>query len=186
MRPGDLDVIGPVQVVASGLTGFLQLKQGGVTPGWLDQTIQPSVDLRDWWFASRRVDELTLNIATSTSAITTVGIHSFNVGGVGNATVPQNNLWWIDWWEVACTTALAADIVNWSVVLANNSFTSTMTLTNPVQIGGGARVVTGHSQACTSRGIWAQPGDNLCFFVNDISSAGITFAQRVRATVLQI
>ena len=93
--------------------GLLQLKQLGKLPGNLNETVSGVIELRDWYMTARRVSSLSIfgsapsrNVATGNT-----GIQTLTVGGVA-ASVPNNEIWWIDQLEISGTFNAAGDTIH--------------------------------------------------------------------------
>lgn len=186
MLPGDLQTLGPVQIIPQGLMGLLQLKQTGLMPGWLAQSIQPTIDLRDWYFQSRRVDEFTLfngNVLTSPS-VTARGVYAFSVPA-GLAQVPGNQLWYVEHFSVFGGTAAVADVASFAPLIMNAQQNTFQQLGLPyIDLQAGTR--QRNFIAYASRPFWANPSDIFGLLAFDMSTAGIAFQGRLRVTVLPI
>lgn len=189
MRPGDLETLGPIQVVPPGLMGILQLKQTGTLPGWLAQSVQPIIELRDWYFQARRVDEQTLfgslPVTSPNLATGSIGIKSF-VTLVGNnpCQVPQNQTWFVENMTVFGATAAAADSLSFAcgIEAPQGSFEQLGNVFIDQLAGARQRTMFAYN----NRAFWAGPGDVFAVLVTDVVSAGIQAQCRLRATVLPI
>lgn len=92
-----LNTLGPVQLIAPGLMGLLQLKQYGRNPAELSQVIDPVLELRDWFMQARAQDIVSFaggQPLTNSIATGSVGWKSFLVGGA-TVQVPNNEWWWV-------------------------------------------------------------------------------------------
>lgn len=96
---------GPIQLIASGLLGFFQLKDQG-NPTVINDDVQPSLDLRDWYFIS----EMEAAGAAATAAINpgVVGYQNFTTPPAG-ITVPQNEIWYVTNFTISVALPLATD-----------------------------------------------------------------------------
>lgn len=193
MLPGELETLGPIQIIPQGLMGLLQLKQTGKLPGWLATSVQPTIDLRDWYMNSRRLDEFSLPIQTKTGSVTTglgKGVYAMSTGGAAGAVganVPQNQMWFVDWWTVQASMDAAASVVTFAPTLGSAGSLTVVPLANAVTFGGGARVIDAWVVANPGRPFWAGPGDQFMVWVADVSSVGgIVFTVHMRVTVLPI
>lgn len=186
MIPGDFEALGPIQLIPTGLMGLLQLKQTGKMPGWLAQSVQPTIDLSDWYLQARREDEQSLFGGTPTTVPLVTGntqLRQFNAAAI--PVVPQNQLWWVEHYSVFGSTNAAADVMSFGPAIANAGGSSFQLVGLPyIDLAAGTRT----RSFCTyaSRGFWAGPGDQFWIMVFDIASAGITMQCRLRVTRLPI
>ena len=184
MKPGDVETLQPIQVITPGLTGFLQLKQTGRNPGDLGGIVQPAIELRDWMFQGRELDELgLLGFSPQTASVTATGFVQFTLPSV--ATVPAGQLWYVTQFTAFATLAVAADTGTYALCYFKQPGG------NPVQVGpvytdvATARATRRIALRC-DRTFWLHSGDILGLIVFDIASAGQTFFANVRATALAL
>lgn len=77
---------GPIQVTPSGLLGFFNLKNSGRNPGVLLDSVGPSIEMRDWYFASQ-LDSLTDTVSVTAAQATFAFV---------NLVVPPTEAWWVE------------------------------------------------------------------------------------------
>ena len=73
----------PIQTIAQGLLGFLQLKNAGQNPSELSSLLSPTMDLRDWLWQTAPTEV----VAGVAAAIGASGFTSY-------ITIPQSE-WWV-------------------------------------------------------------------------------------------
>lgn len=180
MLVSQAETIGPIQVIPQGLTGFLQVKQTGKMPGELTELLYGVLELRDWLFASRRNTEIEL---FGTGPNTTVATGGIGFRGLApTPVIPQNQYWYVWSYTLLAATAAATDVLSFAPAISIQGG-QTLELLGPTVFD----QVTARQRnlACfVPSPFWAGPGDTFGFWVTDVSTAGITVAMRIRATVL--
>lgn len=180
MKPGEPK--GPIQLIASGLLGFFQLKDQG-NPKVINDDVQPSLDLRDWYFMS----EMEAAAAAATAAINpnTVGWAPFTTPAAGIA-VPQGEVWYIHNFTVSINLPLATDLaivkpaMLWRPGTANVAILDNTASPNP----GGP--TAGAAYGCSARNFWAPSGAQLGMYwerastATQLSASGFLMFTRMR------
>lgn len=175
--------LAPIQVIPPGLMGLLQLKQSGRLPADLSGVVQPSLEMRDWFFQGRRLTEVqVLGTTPTTGALVTgnTGLRKFTVGAV--ATPAQGTLWYVEQMSCICTTALAADVISFVPAIASLSTSRTLGAAYIDTVTARVR----EASVFAARGFWVGSDETLAVRVIDISTAGITIDCRLSLTVLPI
>lgn len=176
----------PIQLIPPGLLGLLQLKQGGRNPNELLETVQATIDLRDWYFQSRTVDATTLIGGNPSIALTVPGNFVFTANP---ATVPNGQFWYVFDYTIDALIATAADSLRIAPCwIANNNVA-------PVQrylLGPDANDIVSaranrHLMAKADHGFWLPPGAALGVEAFDVlTGTSITVTAHVRAVPLSI
>lgn len=178
--------LGPIQVIPPGLVGLLQLKQFGRLPDQLQGSVQPVLEMRDWYFQARRQGELSLwGVVPQTAALVTASgaaVFEFSANIAGGAQVPLGQTWYVE--QCAVNAALvAADNVRFTIVTHDSTGHNVVQVAPDYQdtTTARARLATVHAD----RGFWLGPGDTISLQTLDIVSVpGIAFFLHVKATVL--
>lgn len=99
----------PIQVIAPGLLGYLQLKSNGRNPDTLMEEVRPTIDVKEWLLTAQR------EYISGSAALAAPGVSSRYVGfvdGGGNAIlVPPDELWYV-WNATAISGIPPADTYN--------------------------------------------------------------------------
>ena len=180
---------GPIQTIPQGLLGLLQLKQTGENPNALDLTVQPNVELLQFW-AQRVMQEsqgLFPGGPPATATLTTAagpGTRNFLIGGVP-VSVPNNETWYCDQ-VLAYSGSIAAtdNFVNISpgyTVPGGGVYTMCPLATDVISAR--ARFVWTNP---LPRPIFIPPGAQLTMEIGDMISGGMTFTLFMRAARLPI
>lgn len=180
---------GPIQVIAPGLLGYFQVKSQGRNPNDLLEAVQPSLEMRDWYFQARTIGEReyfngtlpTTNVLVTANTGTTQPF----IVGTANAVVSPGQLIYVDFMTADVQITTAADTIKGALAMSNQNGQ------NVVQLGPEvADVVTGHQRIWTcraDRGFWMHSGDKFLLQVLDITSVGgLTVALKFRGTVIPI
>lgn len=154
---------GPVQVIPPGLLSFFQLKTMGRNPSDLVESIQPNLDMRDWYFASKR-EQSTLDVAGATLAL------GFNnnatVDADGGFNVPADQWWFIEHMRFAVQTN-AADDIRFSLAFRPSLGTSGTYLMRDQQPWVPTAAIALASFPCaTGGGFFAAPGTLLRYWIH--------------------
>lgn len=174
----------PIQTIPQGLLGLLQLKQTGANPSDLLETVQPTVDLTNWWLQRQEVDiALVQSGFTNPVVINAAGIGVF---GLAALTVPGN-----DTWLVTNLTILASLLATEDLVVSGGfTFPGSGSavyelgpaLVEPTDSTARARQVT-----WSARGFWLQPGARPQVIVHDIkTAASISVVMGIRGVIVPI
>src|SRR5262245_56996064 len=101
----------PLQVLPTGLVGFLQLKNGGQFSQELSRDLIPELDLLNWYMQTNA--EL---ITQSTSP----GVATNNPVTLANLTVPQGEFWYVSSYIAQITAGAGGTVVNGYAVVWRN------------------------------------------------------------------
>jgi hypothetical protein len=180
--------LGPIQVIPPGLVGYLNLKQFGRLPDVLSSTVDPSLEMRDWYFQANVLYTVQLCGATPiTPNFVTAGVDffRFQVGGVDFA-VPKGQAWYVDLASADAALAAAGDTMQACLVKQDASKTSILQL-GPVQpdvvSARAGRLLTVRSD----RAFWMFPGEFFGIQLMDqVFVTNTFFSLSVRATLLPI
>lgn len=176
--------LGPIQVIPPGLMGLLQLKQQGRLPTDLADSVQPVLEMRDWYFTGRRVATTALFPGAAPLATFNVpGVQTFVPSAGGLATVPNGQYWYVDTCAAYGTLAAAADTVRYSLVLLGSQGGDLVPLSVDYADAANARVRRVMARA--DKPFWAQPGDQFAIYCEDVNTAtNIVLSLSLRAAVL--
>lgn len=99
----------PIQVIAPGLLGYLQLKAGGANPDTLLDEVRPTIDMREWLLTAQR------EFVSGNAAVNSPGASTRYLGfvdGGGNAIlIPPEEIWYV--WNASIVSGVpAADTFN--------------------------------------------------------------------------
>lgn len=189
MLEADIQTLGPMQVIPPGLMGFLQLKQTGRLPGDLSGTVEPIIELRDWYFQARMIDVFSqFPTFPSTVTITTgsIGYKPFTVPYTWQ--VPASEIWYVDTYTVAIGPVASGDSVSFACAWKNGpsgtAFESTYDIGNEVNNVADA---TARFPAAFARNFWLPPGAFPTVRVRQITTvAGFAFYGQMRYVRLPI
>jgi hypothetical protein len=179
--------LGPLQVIPPGLLGFFQLKSAGVLPSLLSYEVQPSLEMRDWYFQARQLDEVAqFGQAPTSIAITTgtgSGPQGFGLTG-GPAKVPAGQYWYVT--EAQASVSVPAADSFRGAIFTNNPLGTNVLIRGPdFQDTVTARNRVDHVRS--DHPFWLGPGDTFGIMLYDIVSvAGLTFFFKLRFTPLPI
>lgn len=156
---------GPIQIVPPGLLGYLNIKNAGNNPSDLLDTVQPTLDLRDWWFQARlEVTTVTQSFLATTAS---VGFKAFTTNPV---TVPQGQMWYVTEYVVAANISTAADTITMAAALETDLVNLTFCTLGPNErdvINARARFLV----ARADRPFWLPAGSLLGAVVYDCLAA---------------
>jgi hypothetical protein len=174
-------VAAPIQTIPQGLLGLLQLKQLGTNPSNLVDTVQSTVDLKDWWMNRQEVDICLLKTGSSTAS---TNVNAAGVFGSTGLTVGTNEVWWVTNYTINCNL-LAAEYIRFRPV-----FNFPAALSAVYTLGFDYNdVITARARNASAwaANFWLQPGAQLQFRVSDqATAANIAVAQAVRGVVIPI
>lgn len=91
----------PIQVIPPGLLGFLQLKNSGRSPEFFPDALQPTIELRNWYFEANAE----FLQATVQTAVAGVGFQTWAEPIV----VPSSELWYVINYSVYTGVQVAGD-----------------------------------------------------------------------------
>lgn len=155
--------------VASGLSGLLSLRSGGKTPSALNETVVPTVDLRDLYVADQLDAVLCQDVAP---AIGTRNLLDFSTGLI--ETVPPGEFWFMHGFTGFCAVAAATAI---SFVLGIRPRSTTA---GPIYFGRRDPGLANETVQQTADSIYGRilaPGTSFCIGVESITGApGTVFA----------
>ena len=159
---------GAVQLIPPGLLGYLGIKNQGQNPSDLLSTVQPTLDLRDWWFQAR-LDSAPSGAFSRASAIVTasVGFKQFDVQPLQ---VPQGQIWYITDFTGIANIATPADSITFCMGLLTDPVALNILQLGPLStdvINARARQVV----ARADHGFWMPQGSILGIFVTDVVAA---------------
>lgn len=150
---------GPIQVSPSGLLGFLNLKNSGRNPDVLNESVQPTMDLREWYFeTSAQVDSTLRQLSLNVGAAATLGFYNYN----NIITVPQNQWWYVTRYSIQAVVQAATDAALFSpAFLVYPGTASTVHILAP-DVGTG----TGPTRRpAYAEDFWLPPGSQLGVYV---------------------
>jgi len=166
---------GPIQVIAPGLLGFLQLKSRGENPGELSDTYGPSIEMRDWLFQARALDWTQERGGGSPPGIgigpgpATLGFNAFSPADLQ---VPASEMWWVEEFTISSGGLIATD-----TAMIAPAYQRPLTGTsNLYQLGPSSNAITG---SATGKRVTVQARD---FFLPPGSRLGILVLQNDTAT----
>lgn len=175
----------PIGLIPTGLLGFLQLKQLGRLPDGLMDSVQPSLDMRDWYFQSRRETALTFNGTIPSNTTSAVGEVTFSAGGT--VVVPAGEYWYVESMTVPAIISAAADTIRYAP-----DYMPASGINDRVQVGPDvsdvvSATVVRNVCAKADRGFWMIPGDTPSAHVFDIKTAGtVSLFLTMRFTRLKV
>jgi hypothetical protein len=176
------DVFGPLQVLPQGLLGFLNIKNNGLNPEWLRNSVQPVLDLQQWWFNTQASD--LGSGATVLVADNGTGFNSFTTPQVA---VPNGEFWFVTDCTIRTGALAATDACSFSVgyILPPSPFT-TFQLGVRTSASGAAGVAS--QGIASARMFWLPPGAVLAVAneTNESAGAGITYTLNIRGSRLRI
>lgn len=170
---------GPVQVIAPGLLGFLQLKTLGRNPENFSDTIVPTMDVRTWYMEARH--------QLVTQAAINLGAGPFNgFQAASSFVVPNNEYWWVQnvTFSVGSAISGAADVMHWCVAMQFPQISNNPIMVEPnlIQTNG-----QGTTPICSAEGFFAPSGATLGFFLNRYAVAlGVSVVGLMRVTKLPL
>lgn len=177
--------IGPINLIAPGLLGLLQLKQFGKNPDELAGVVQGTIELRDWYMQARIEDEVSLFGSTPQKLLATAspGLGIFTAGGV-NCTVPNNQAWYVYQLNVAANL-LAAETIRFAPALQRAPTGQQFQIGPDV-----ADVVTVRARTISAEILapfWVRQGDTFGVLTfDDLTAANITVSLFLRAVRIPI
>jgi hypothetical protein len=179
--------LGPLQVIPPGLLGFFQLKSAGVLPSLLSYEVQPSLEMRDWYFQARQQDEISFFGAVPISNSLTTGSQGAQGFSAGvTPQVPRGQYWYVTEATAGVTAFIAAADTIRVALMTFNALGGNTILRGPDYND----LITARTRSVQCRNdhpFWLGPGDTFGLMVYDILSvAGITFNLRLRFTPLPI
>lgn len=101
---------GPVQIFPPGLLGLLQLKNQGRNPDKLPDTLQSTIELRDWLFQSGAVD-LGAQVGGNGSLAAAAGAAGYGAFTTNPIVVPVEQYWYVIDYQVETANLVATDAV---------------------------------------------------------------------------
>lgn len=177
----DTKPFGPIQVIAPGLLGFLQLKDGR-NPDRLSAEIEPVIEMRDWLMQARSQDSTNMAFTAPT------GADWYPFTTPSSFTVPPSQAWYV-WHLTMRASAGAGDTINdlrcayRSIAGAATPLYHTITDMQPRVITGGA---TSPKVVAHAGGFWLQPGAELIGYIDCTAATTITVAGYLRYTPLPL
>lgn len=173
---------GPIQTQAQGLLGFLQLKNAGRNPDALLETVQPSLDLRDWYFNS--VAETLISQSEAVAG----GFNGNALLATPGGQVPSNEFWYVHFFAMVTGTMAATDSLSmapamqWSPNIGGAVTLEGGTLGAAPLAGSAA----GRTQSVVVRNFWVPPGAIFAMCIGEcISATSVSVASRVWGTRLR-
>lgn len=173
----------PIQTIPPGLLSLLQLKAMGRNPTQLLDQVQPSIELRDWFFQARNFDESVLfpSIPFSNTTVAARGFNSF-----GATAVVPNGQWWYVTHFFGYGNLLATEGIRLQMALLRPPTGIAM----PLGTDYADNVTSARARAFASSAVvpfWAHPGDQFGFMVSDVATAAtVTVFGGIRATNMTI
>lgn len=170
---------GPVQVVARGLLGFLQLKSMGQNPAAIPDTIQCTLELRDWLFFTNSV------LDTVTRSYAWVAADGFSYFQYATPlVVPNNEYWFVSDYVITLPPLAAGRFVGWAAY-RDPVVPATRTV-GPLVDHPPAAIANGLTHS-TARDFWVAPGTTFGFLVGGATGvAAQTINGYLRYTPLPI
>lgn len=169
-------ISGPLQVIPRGFLGFFQLKNGGVNPTEMPDSLQCVLEMRDWYF---NANAETFDVGSVAVAGGTTG----NVAWTSPVIVPNDEFWWVTEYNARTAALLAADTSEFCMC-----YVAPVGAAQGIyQLGGMSTVKTGPNARAYAfaRGFWLPPGAELQLLIASNASAGnITYAGSLRAVRL--
>jgi len=177
---------GPIQAIPAGLLGFFNLKNVGRNPAVMPDTVQPTLELRDWYFESLAVFDLEPHSITFNPALGVTGFNPYTLATV-NMSVPENEFWWVEQLSLRAILGAATDKLSFAPAYrARPLGTQDIVLGQPSEyfVGDGTG---GAYAAVTASGFFLPAGAQLGIWIQKIASAGtITVDSTLRYTPLPI
>jgi hypothetical protein len=181
----------PIQRIPKGLLGLLQLKQLGILPGELLETVQPTYDLFQQYAQDINVDTYGLfpgltppTTLGATITAPTHGVQAMNVPFA--AIVPAGQLWYITNMSIMATINTAADTVRFAPIVIQQNIPGIWQIGPDV-----ADVVSARARNAIAFAdivpFWAWPGALFAILIFDSNTAtSIAFQLHLRGSALQI
>jgi hypothetical protein len=152
-----------IQVLPSGLLGFLQLKNGGQFPQRLGDTLQPTIELAEWY--------VQLNSETLFSAVINAPVNASSSGNTfPELVVPNGQVWFVHEYIVGFgpsatgTATKCAGVMN---RISVNGPTTAAYVTDPLDIATvGQRVFARMGQR-----VILPPGSSMGFVIGPVITA---------------
>jgi hypothetical protein len=175
---------GPIQVIPAGLLGFLQLKNAGRYPREFGETLDPTIELLDWYLDA-------MSIAWPTTSSVAIGpgtSQGFNNFSPNTINVPQTEWWALRTFTIQTTALTAGDIVDLRPCIRYN-FVGTIRYAildgvngnpPPTALPQVAQLVFG------TRPVFIPPGCDLGFWSNLTLAGAETFTANLQYTRLPI
>lgn len=180
---------GPVQLHPRGLLGLLQLKNHGKNPEQLLETIQPVLELKDWYLQGESAQSLSGNFLATGAANFSGAIFSSNAGGV-LFTPPVGRAWWVLDFSVAAPVSAAGDIHRIGTVVSwvtGNGVVTALGPTETLNQAAAASVNPVLQVAMTRDPVLLIPGDRLGIrIVQSTAAVGTVYSGSVRYVEMQI
>lgn len=133
----------PIQVIPSGLLGFLQLKNNGQNPQDLPDVLQPVLELRDWYLQSRAEEIVTpTNIPSMALPTATFGFQTFTTNPTVPV-VPDKEWWYVHDIAIVTTFVPAADFIGGAIGWVSPNTAGNTKLVSIVQNFPGAANIVG-------------------------------------------
>jgi len=171
----------PIQTLPCGLLGFLQLKNLGQNPSILPDTIQSTLDLREWLLETNAENPLTPSSVIVTSGV--VGLVLFTTLPL---IVPDREWWFVENYTLTMGVVPAGDEIAAAPAMRTSVAGAPQQLILAPEFE--VEVSTVNQSGCASaRDFWLGPNMELGAWVNRVVAAGnLTIAARVRFTRLPI
>jgi len=173
----------PIQTIPMGLLSLLQLKQQGQNPDTLSEVVNPVVDLLQFWLQYQSIDITTALFGGQVSrTVPTAGTGIYGYNAPGPATVPPNQLWWIEHYTVEANL-LAAEYIRLAPMI-----TAPSVGLQAQQIGtdvNDAVTARARSVSAHAHNFWVRGGAGLGFQVFDsLTAANITVTGAIKGVIL--
>jgi len=156
---------GPIQNIPPGLLGLLNLKNTGRLPDVLNGTVQPTVDLQDWWLRSVAIQL----VATPSRSVAPGVVQDFVPFVAPNdITVPGNEWWWVQGYTLqflgnASTISYACPAVR---------YVGGVSPYFRLGVGITRSLIAGQSELVTAERFWLPPGSSLGFYLDIVGAGG--------------
>lgn len=178
MRPED--AFGPLQVFAQGLLGFLNIKNMGINPEWLINSVQPTIDLQEWWFNTQAVD-----LGSGATVVLPDNSTGFNAFTTPQVAVPPGEFWYITDCSIRTSALAATDAASFSVGYIIPPLNLTFQVGDRTSASGAAGVAA--QGIASAHRFWLPPSAVLAV-ANETneSAASITYTLTIRGVRLRV
>lgn len=159
---------GPVQLVAPGLLGLLQLKADGRGVSKLGDTCVPSMEMLPWWGRAAAAvwpQSSTVNVPAGT-------VRNWAGFSPNSIQVAQGEWWFVQDYSVTFACAAASTATNVRLAWASTAGATPLysALLDDPNAG---KLITGPAMVLlTAQNFWLPPGARLGYFVDLITGAG--------------
>jgi len=162
MLPGEPS--GPIQVAPAGLLGFLQLKSpAGRNPTVLFDSVQPTIDLFNFWMQSRVIDD---TVNTQNLVAGSGGFTAWSTPII----VPQGETWFITNYSILATLAAGDTVTQMRPIVRYNPLVGVTPFgrlgTDVATSNAASRIIV------AAENFWLPPGAELGIFTTSTVSAG--------------